>query len=321
MGKRLKSSLLEFQKRQQTKTKAQETANKQSNAKPVKKNKKDLKMTDERAIAQLKKEIKIGPSSRILLVGEANFSFTQALLRLMTSGIKAYDTRRKRKRGIDGSDIDSDVEYNDQSDDLQLDIDTYEKFGLIVATTLDSEEITREKYPDLSSIMSFIEERSEQVDCSVMFGVDATDAQKLKSLIPKTQRFDKIIFNFPHVSCGISNQKQNILANQRLVFAFLKTCAKYLVEGGQLVISLKEGPPYDSWCMKQLLKVNDKITVSDRQLVYSGCQKFNIEAWEQLGYAHRRTIGFTQGVSGAQNEDIKKSGAKHYIYQLNTIEL
>ncbi|KAI3639192.1 hypothetical protein MIR68_002722 [Amoeboaphelidium protococcarum] len=320
MRKRLKSSLLEFQKRQQTRTKAQETANKQSNAKPIKKNKKDLGMTDERAIAQLKKEFKIEPSSRILLVGEANFSFTQALLRLMTSDVKAYDTRRKRKHAIDGSDMDSDVDYNDQSD-LQLDIDTSEKFGLIVATTLDSEEITREKYPDLSSIMSFIEERSEQVDCSVVFGVDATDAQKVKSFIPKTQRFDKIIFNFPHVSCGISDQKQNILANQRLVYAFLKSCAKYLVEGGQLVVSLKEGPPYDSWRMKQLLKVNHEITVADRQLVYSGCQKFNIEAWEQLGYAHRRTIGFSQGVSGAQNEDIKKSGAKHYIYQLKTIEL
>jgi 25S rRNA (uracil2634-N3)-methyltransferase len=35
------------------------------------------------------------------------------------------------------------------------------------------------------------------------------------------------------------------------------------------------------------------------------------------GYTHRRTIGFEEGFSAADNQEIKKQGAKTYVFGWN----
>eukprot|EP00919_Chromeraceae_sp_WS-2016_P000626 GHVR01001582.1.p1 GENE.GHVR01001582.1~~GHVR01001582.1.p1 ORF type:complete len:157 (+),score=14.66 GHVR01001582.1:48-518(+) len=99
-------------------------------------------------------------SQRILLVGEGNFSFAVALC---------------RKFNDDGSGI--------------------------TATTNDSGSIVLQKYEDAKTHLAELGEAG----AAVYYGVDATDLSgtlmtELNRRTDTSERFDRIVFNFPHVS-------------------------------------------------------------------------------------------------------------------------
>lgn len=53
-----------------------------------------------------------------------------------------------------------------------------------------------------------------------------------KTFPPKTpKRWDKVVWNFPHVGLSIANKDRNIVANQRALLGFLASVAPYLEEG------------------------------------------------------------------------------------------
>ena len=200
------------------------------------------------------------PTDTILLIGEGNFSFAHALV-------------------------------FDPPPSLQ-----YLPPASVVATAYDSEEECFSKYPEAREIVQSL--RAKGVE--VLFSVDATKLEKHHTL--KHRKFDKAIWNFPHagkqliralyavfsIECvlgkGIADQDRNILSNQVLLLAFLRSVAYVLRTGpvpvvqssrkrkanddsddereasadetapskavqhrGTVLITLRNVPPYTSW--------------------------------------------------------------------------
>ena len=101
---------------------------------------------------------------RILLIGEANFAFARSL-----------------------------AEHH--LDDLDR--------ARLVATTLDSVEITTRKYPDAAENAA----RVVELGGTVIHGVDATSLESCKALRGMT--WDSIVFNYPHLGSGEKDQDRN----------------------------------------------------------------------------------------------------------------
>ncbi|XP_021828102.1 uncharacterized protein At4g26485-like [Prunus avium] len=113
----------------------------------------------------------------------------------------------------------------------------------MVATSLDSQEKIDSKYSNAIGNVRELEERG----CIVIYGVDAK--QMSQHFFLSTQRFDRIVYNFPHVGFLFREDSYcQIQLNKRLVKGFLQN-AKLLLkkEGGEIHITHKEGHPYNKW--------------------------------------------------------------------------
>ncbi|XAR65774.1 hypothetical protein NMG60_11010016 [Bertholletia excelsa] len=113
----------------------------------------------------------------------------------------------------------------------------------MVATSLDTQQELVKKY---SNGIGNVREL-EEMGCVVLCGLDATKMSQHFFL--RTQRFDRIVYNFPHV--GFIYPEANgcqIKLNKRLVKGFLAN-AKVLLrkEGGEIHITHKDGDPYSRW--------------------------------------------------------------------------
>ena len=109
---------------------------------------------------------------RVLLIGEANFAFARSL-----------------------------AEHH--LDDLVR--------ARLVATTLDSVDITTRKYPDAAENAA----RVVELGGTVMHGVDATALESCKAL--KGMTFDSIVFNYPHLGSGEQDQDRNGASAKRTI--------------------------------------------------------------------------------------------------------
>ncbi|KAK7303452.1 hypothetical protein RJT34_14359 [Clitoria ternatea] len=117
----------------------------------------------------------------------------------------------------------------------------------LVATSLDSYDNIGKKYSNgLSNVMELQERR-----CFVFHDVDAKEMSNHFFL--KTQRFDRIVYNFPHVGFIYpENSHCQIQLNKRLLKGFFAN-AKVLLkkEGGEIHVTHKEGEPYNKWGLVQ----------------------------------------------------------------------
>ncbi|KAK0598297.1 hypothetical protein LWI29_033441 [Acer saccharum] len=104
----------------------------------------------------------------------------------------------------------------------------------------------------------------EERGCKVLYGVDAKEMSQHFFL--KTQKFDRIIYNFPHVGFPFhENSYCQIQLNKGLVKGFLKNAKVMLKEGkGAIHVSHKEGDPYDKW---ELVNKAEKIGLIIHQVV------------------------------------------------------
>lgn len=168
------------------------------------------------------------------------------------------------------------------------------------ATGLDDAATLAAKYPEaLAEHVAVL----RQLGAHVVHGVDATQPGKAARAL-QARVFDRVAFHFPHAGRGIKDEELNIEANQNLVLGFLQTAARELLAPGGLVhVTLRTGKPYDQWNVPSLartigLRVRSVATFDPRQ-------------WP--AYRHRRTIGFREGVSAADNEDIARSRCITYI--------
>ncbi|CAI2162187.1 2964_t:CDS:2 [Funneliformis geosporum] len=176
----------------------------------------------------------------------------------------------------------------------------------IIATCLDSEEILNKKYDDAKQhIQSFIEFGGK-----VIYEVDATQLEKCKLL--KGKRFDKIIFNFPHAGLGIKDQDRNILSNQKLLKAFFNSAIPFLsskslysdMNDGEIHVTMKTVEPYNQWNVKQLAKSTGHLAIKE---------SIDFIPNQYPGYEHRRTLGYQQGKSKNDNDEIFSKKPKTII--------
>ncbi|KAK6909093.1 hypothetical protein I203_103106 [Kwoniella mangroviensis CBS 8507] len=96
----------------------------------------------------------------------------------------------------------------------------------ILATAYDSEEITYKKYPDAEEIVRELRGKGVKVE----FAVDAMALEKSK-VLGKGRRWSKVVFNFPHVGAGITDQDRNILTNQHMLLKFFGSVEPFLTDG------------------------------------------------------------------------------------------
>ncbi|KAJ3042263.1 hypothetical protein HDV00_007630 [Rhizophlyctis rosea] len=184
----------------------------------------------------------------------------------------------------------------------------------IVATAYDSEEVARTKYSDLDEHLTAISELGGEV----LFNVDGTNLDACKPL--RNRSFSKIVFNFPHVGAGIKDQDRNIRTNQQLLLAFFNAAISKLSSAsdpindhsgtpstdGEIHVTLKEGEPYDSWDIRAQAKTTESLAC---------VRSFEFVPTLYPEYEHRRTIGFLDGVSSTQNEEISRGLCRTYVFQ------
>ncbi|EPQ29437.1 uncharacterized protein PFL1_03192 [Pseudozyma flocculosa PF-1] len=146
-----------------------------------------------------------GHDDTILIVGEANFSFTLSLL--------------SQPRNHSPSQI--------------------------LATAYDSEQECYRKYPDAESNVRKIRELAAREDVVVFGvdagQLDKVKQVTGKSKAgrsadplappPSTRRWSKVWFGFPHVGAGHKDETRNVLANQLLLLRFFISVAPYLTDG------------------------------------------------------------------------------------------
>jgi 25S rRNA (uracil2634-N3)-methyltransferase len=175
----------------------------------------------------------------------------------------------------------------------------------IIATAYDSEEVTRVKYPEVDEHVNAI----KAAGATVLFNVDGTNLSATSAL--KGRRFTKIVFNFPHAGAGIKDQDRNIRVNQELILGFFHSAIHFLTGpehgdaiAGEIHVTLKSGMPYDQWNVRQLARAAGlacRRSLAFRPQIYPG-------------YVHRRTLGFQEGLSAAENEEIIDKQPKTIIF-------
>lgn len=153
---------------------------------------------------------------------------------------------------------------------------------------------------------------------SVLHGVDATRLAAHKAL--RTRRFDRIVFNFPHVGGLSTDVNRQVRANQALLVGFFSSAAPLLrrptlgAEGGEeqegeatVVVTLFEGEPYSLWNVRDLA----------RHSGFEVVRSLRFEASRYPGYEHRRTLGNIEGGRGWRGEDRE---ARMFIFRLKDQE-
>ncbi|BGP25561.1 DUF2431 domain containing protein [Rhodotorula toruloides] len=172
-------------------------------------------------VQQNRRRIGVQPfrrGERILLVGEGNFSFSHSLLLPYSTASASSSSLPTPQPFITPS--------------------------LLLCTSYDSLPTASQKYPDLDSHVSALREAG----ATVLFGIDATkldDHKEVKEFCGMSGKgkgkereddgnragFDKIVFNFPHVGQGITDQTRNIRANQTLLLDFYRSASLLLRSG------------------------------------------------------------------------------------------
>lgn len=105
----------------------------------------------------------------------------------------------------------------------------------LICTVYEDEETLKERHPKAEENIRFLREAG----ALVMFSFDATKLSNryLRGKLPDEMRdhihISRIIFNFPHTGEGIKDRQHNIVAQQKLILAFLTAAADFLVEASQ----------------------------------------------------------------------------------------
>ncbi|KAI8808134.1 hypothetical protein BJ742DRAFT_869374 [Cladochytrium replicatum] len=172
----------------------------------------------------------------------------------------------------------------------------------VIATTYDTEQNLYEKYPDAKEIVEVL---GDYETVSVHHKIDATALHKYRSL---RQPLTKITFNFPHVGQGIKDLIRNVRANQALLSDFFSAAKQLADKVGitdtlEVLVTVKEGAPYDEWDVKSLAKAQGFFSKTSARFVAA--------EWE--GYTHRRTLGYVEGVSTEGNEEIEKARTHVFV--------
>mmetsp|Transcript_2315 Transcript_2315/g.3313 ORF Transcript_2315/g.3313 Transcript_2315/m.3313 type:complete len:437 (-) Transcript_2315:162-1472(-) len=137
-------------------------------------------------------------AGKILILGDGDFSFSRGLIR----------SRPER----DGSSI--------------------------IATSYDSGDNVRRKYPNSTDIISEIKKSR----ASVLHDIDC---RKLHTGKLASSTFSRIIFNFPH------SGQQRVHVNKCLLRDFFLSAERVIHPDGEVHVTLRDKPPYSNWKIEE----------------------------------------------------------------------
>ena len=218
--------------------------------------------------------------SRILLVGEGNFSFTIALL---TKIMNAQQS-------------------------IQVLSSCYQKYiHLSESEKQNAKEANRLGKPNfikyLKSYLSATCDYLTETGAEIWFDVDATQLSLHERI--SFLKFDVIIFNFPHIG-----GKMKIHLNKALLREFFKSASCQLADNGQILVSLckgQSGTCYDSAQRKfsDSWQVITMATFGD--LVLRHVAPFNMEDWPGYYCKGYRSLDKQFHIEGAMTYTFAKS--------------
>ncbi|KAA8915079.1 hypothetical protein FN846DRAFT_924704 [Sphaerosporella brunnea] len=227
------------------------------------------------------------PSDRVLLVGEGDFSFSLSLKRchkVRKIFATSYDSAEEVLR-----------KYPQAAENIPALLSTSESGG----AEKDEIEAALEGW---DSDSGRIKSEDNKPEYEVHHSIDATALLKRRIFSKSSRRYDKIVFQFPHIGGATKDQDRQVRANQQLLLGFFKSAAPLLTPNmGNVIVTLFEGMPYELWNIRALAKEAGLVTKVS----------FAFEAKEYEGYKHVRTLGNIEGGGGWKGEDRK---SRMYIF-------
>lgn len=160
--------------------------------------------------------IPYGPSDKILLVGEGDFSFSVSLLAHHFSPIQ---------NGLDGDSEGGELNL-DNGDGVRNDIGSWDPDGngrgagaALIATSYDAKAALLEKYPQAAENVGFLQGQG----VTVLHNIDITRFDKLPKVLRKSKgEFDVVGFMFPHVGGLSTDVGRQVKSNQGLFYQWNK---------------------------------------------------------------------------------------------------
>jgi len=174
------------------------------------------------------------PAMKVLTVGDGDFSFSLALLRLGCSVIAtSYETRETVVSVYQSVDVEATLSELEERHHPQ-----------------------QQQHPS-SSLMVVPTAGSSSCSSSTTTTAFSVDATNLRETLPKAyqmETFDRIVWNFPcsAVAKGQDGQNQEMEENKELVRRFVDNARNFLTSNGQIHINHKTKPPFNQWKLEQV---------------------------------------------------------------------
>lgn len=179
----------------------------------------------------------------------------------------------------------------------------------VTATSFDSDEEVRAKYPTFAQIHDDLAALTPPVPFH--HSIDATKLGSYKTLRSAEEReggWDTIAFMFPHTGGLSTDVNRQVRANQALLVGFFNSCLSshkgrpFLRDGGRVLVCLFEGEPYTLWNVRDLA----------RHAGLKVVESYKFASEDYQGYAHVRTLGAIEGGGAWKGEDRK---ARMFVFE------
>ena len=161
---------------------------------------------------------------------------------------------------------------------------------ILTCTTFESREVLLTKYPQAEAHITALEAAEQKV----LYSIDATKLGRLGGggVALRKLRWDRIVFNFPHVGGLTKDVNRQVRANQELLVKFFEAAKPLLAPGGLIVVTIFDGEPYELWGIRNLVR--------HAGMVVERSMRF--QAKQYPGYRHARTLGNLRGETGWKGE-------------------